>query len=210
MNKKLVALIDYGAGNLLSVKRAFEYLGSNVVITVNSKEVEKADFLVLPGVGAYKNAMKALGEKKLINTIRKYSQDSRPLLGICLGMQLLLDSSQEFGECQGLAIIPGAVRSLPSQLGCGKLVRVPSVGWYQLNPIHNDDNLIKASSHKFFYFVHSYASYVKDESHCVANYVYSDLTVPAIIKQRNTYGFQFHPEKSGDAGLILIEQFLKT
>jgi imidazole glycerol-phosphate synthase subunit HisH len=210
MSKKLVALIDYGAGNLLSVKRAMEHLGFSVVVTTNSSEVEKADFLVLPGVGAYKSAMKVLGDKSLISTIKKYSEDSRPLLGICLGMQLLLDSSQEFGDCQGLGIIQGSVKKLPSQFADGKKIRVPSIGWFQLQSAGNNDAyLVDRNIDKFFYFAHSYASYVEDELNCIAKYTHSDLVIPAIIRQKNTYGLQFHPEKSGIAGLEIIEQFLK-
>lgn len=195
------AIIDYGAGNLFSVRNALDYIGAECTVTKDARDLEKADRMILPGVGAFPDAMKALSETGLIDTIKEQAA-KKPLLGICLGMQMLFDKSFEFGETDGLGLIPGTVELMtPPDL------LIPQIGWNRL--IYNEKCplLDGLGDEPYVYFVHSYAA--KCESRNVAAYTDYGGDVPACVFEGNVYGCQFHPEKSGEIGLTILRNFLK-
>ena len=196
----MTAIIDYGAGNLFSVQNALNYLGIPNTVTSEVSQLRKADRLILPGVGAFPDAMKMLAESGLIKELREQAKQ-KPLMGICLGMQMLFEKSYEFGETDGLGFIPGTVELMtPDDL------LVPQIGWNKL--INNAEcPLLNGLDEPYVYFVHSYAA------HCGSGYVaaYTDYggNVPAVVFNGNVYGCQFHPEKSGEAGLEILRNFAK-
>ncbi len=200
-----IVIINTGNGNLLSVLRAVEKFESDVVISQSKDVIISSKKLILPGVGAFKNTVNYLKKKGIFDTIKNYSND-KPLLGICLGMQLLFENSNEFGMCEGLNLIEGNVVPLKS-----KVLKVPNIGWYNLKLNK------KLSNSKFnfltkneYYFIHSYfASNVKEEN-LLAYYNFGEKKVPAIVKNNNIVGCQFHPEKSREPGLDIIEKFVKN
>ncbi len=200
-----IVIINTGNGNLLSVLRAVEKFESDVVISQSKDVIISSKKLILPGVGAFKNTVNYLKKKGIFDTIKNYSND-KPLLGICLGMQLLFENSNEFGMCEGLNLIEGNVVPLKS-----KVLKVPNIGWYNLKLNK------KLSNTKFnfltkneYYFIHSYfASNVKEEN-LLAYYNFGEKKVPAIVKNNNIVGCQFHPEKSREPGLDIIEKFVKN
>lgn len=203
MKSRKIVIVDYGMGNLLSVIRAFEYCGAeNVVISSSADDVNNASYLVLPGVGAFKHGMFELKKKKLIDPILKYAESERPLLGICLGMQMLAGIGQEFGETEGLNLIPGKVTRIPAQNELGHIRRVPYVGWADVN---FNNNYFQDSS---FYFVHSYQFEVEKQSNLLATYIYEDIEITAAVCHKNIVGVQFHPEKSGEHGLNFLKKFI--
>ncbi len=197
----MIAIIDYGAGNLFSVKNALDHLGAQSVVTKDAKELEKADRIILPGVGAFPDAMKMLGATGLIGTIKEQAQ-KKPLLGICLGMQMLFDKSFEFGETDGLGLIPGTVELMTPP---GLLI--PQIGWNRLLYNEKCRLLDGLGDEPYVYFVHSYAAVC--ESRYVAAYTDYGANVPACVSAGNVYGCQFHPEKSGEAGLMILRNFMK-
>ncbi|MBQ9484175.1 MAG: imidazole glycerol phosphate synthase subunit HisH [Ruminiclostridium sp.] len=195
-----IAIIDYGAGNLFSVKNALDYIGADSIVTKNAAELESADKMILPGVGAFADAMKKLGETGLIRTIKEQAL-KKPLLGICLGMQMLFDKSYEFGETDGLGLIPGTVELMtPPDL------LIPQIGWNRL--IYNEKCPILEGlgDEPYVYFVHSYAANCAGEN--VAAYTDYGGNVPACVFRGNVYGCQFHPEKSGETGLQILRNFI--
>ncbi len=194
------AIIDYGAGNLFSVKNALDYIGAESVITKDPAVLESAERIILPGVGAFADAMKKLGETGLIGTIKEQAR-KKPLLGICLGMQMLFDKSFEFGETDGLGLIPGTVELMTPP---GLLI--PQIGWNRL--IYNEKCAILdgLGDEPYVYFVHSYAAHCGSEN--VAAYTDYGGNVPACVFSGNVYGCQFHPEKSGETGLQILRNFL--
>lgn len=196
----MIAVIDYGAGNIFSVKNALDYLGMENMLTSGAEDIENADALILPGVGAFPSAMNALEKSGLIETIKTEAK-KKPFLGICLGMQLLLEKGFEFEECDGLGLIKGCVRKIEES----DLI-IPHMGWNKLE-ILNDCPLVSGlDENSFVYFVHSYKAECDDEN-ISAYSVYGDK-VPALIFDGNTvYGAQFHPEKSGDTGLKILKNF---
>ena len=195
----MTAIIDYGAGNLFSVKNALDHIGCDSVVTKDAAELEKADRIILPGVGAFPDAMKALGETGLIPVIKEQAK-KKPLLGICLGMQMLFDKSCEFGETDGLGLIPGTVELMTPP---GLLI--PQIGWNRL--IYNERCAILdgLGDEPYVYFVHSYAAVCGSEY--VAAYTDYGGNVPACVFSGNVYGCQFHPEKSGETGLSILRNF---
>jgi len=203
MKSRKIVIVDYGMGNLLSVIRAFEYCGAeDVVISSSADDVNNASYLVLPGVGAFKDGMFELKKKKLIDPILKYAESDRPLLGICLGMQMLAGISQEFGETEGLNLIPGRVTRIPTQNEVGHIRRVPYVGWADVNFIDNN------FQDRSFYFVHSYQFEVENQLNLLATYIYEDIEITAAVCHKNIIGVQFHPEKSGVDGYALLDRLL--
>lgn len=195
----MIAIVDYGAGNLFSVKNACDSLFIETVITGDADELRAADGIILPGVGAFPDAMKKLGEKGLVPAIKEQA-DKKPLLGICLGMQMLFDYSTEFRKTEGLGLIPGYV----DKLECGDL-KLPQIGWNELR-IDNDCPLLSDTQNgDYVYFVHSYAA-VCDKKYIAASTEYG-CTVPALVANKNVFGAQFHPEKSGGVGLAMLKNF---
>lgn len=214
--KKKVSVIDYGLGNILSVKRAFEYCGAEVELVSDSKQIVKSDVLVLPGVGAFRNAMDELRRRNLQDSIIEFSNTGKPMMGICLGMQLLLERSEEFGESDGLGIIEGNVVKIEDTTIKGEYQKVPQVGWNSLDiPNDLDESLWKntilsdINKGESVYFVHSYTAKPLNVINKLADTYYGGRTVSAVIRKENIYGCQFHPEKSGDVGLKIIKRFLE-
>lgn len=212
MNKNKIIIVDYGMGNILSVQRAFEKYCSNVLLSSDKDEILSADKLVLPGVGAFGRAMEELEKRNLIEVIKTFVKLNKPLLGICLGMQLLFDEGYEFGKFKGLGIISGSVISIINSKNKHKNLKVPHIGWSNLHISKNENdsmlnfkNLIRKND--YFYFVHSYIGKPKSENHLLAYSYYVNEKIPAIVGKNMVLGYQFHPEKSGENGLKLIRNF---
>ena len=197
----MIAIIDYGVGNLRSVQKAFEFLGHSVVISSDPKEISDSDAIVLPGVGAFPDAMESLKDKGLDIALVQAENDGKPILGICLGMQLLFDKGYEIRECDGLGFIKGSIRKLQSD------VKIPHMGWNDIRK-DNDCALLKGIEEgSYVYFVHSFHAELKDESNLNASTIYGGK-VPAIVSKNNVFGIQFHPEKSSRAGFRLLRNFI--
>lgn len=205
-----VTIIDYGVGNLLSVQRGFEHCGAHVTVTSDPEVILRSERLVLPGVGAFRDAMMELEQRGLPSVIRAYAASGKPFLGICLGMQMLLDESEEFGVTKGLGLIPGKVVPVPSKTVSGEPQKIPHIGWNALYPASDSwagtflDGIQPASS---VYFVHSFMAQPKEAHHRLANCLYGGHEVPAVIGSGNVVGCQFHPEKSGEVGLGILRAF---
>jgi imidazole glycerol-phosphate synthase subunit HisH len=211
MSSTEVTIIDYGVGNLLSVKRGLEKSGANVVITSDTKTIISSQRIVLPGVGAFQNAMKSLNNLGLVEAIHEASYQNIPILGICLGMQLLLDESEEFGVSKGLGLIPGNVIPVPNRDISGKKQKIPHIGWSSLKPsqIRDWEGTLMENSipGEAAYFVHSFMAVTSDINSRVADCIYGGHKVSAVISNGNISGCQFHPEKSGEVGLKILRQF---
>lgn len=193
----MTAIIDYGAGNLFSVKNALDYLGIENKVTKNAEDLRASDRLILPGVGAFPDAMRMLGESGLVEVIKEEVQ-KKPLLGICLGMQMLFEKGYEFEETDGLGLIKGSVKLMtPENLP------IPHIGWNELE-LNKPCKLLEKGG-EYVYFVHSYAADCPSEN--VAAYCDYGMKVPALVFNGNVYGAQFHPEKSGEAGLEMLKKF---
>lgn len=196
----MIAIVDYGAGNIFSVKNALDYLGLDNILTADKKEIENADAIILPGVGAFPAAMNKLSESSLTEVVCNEAK-KKPFLGICLGMQMLFDRSYEFEECNGLGLISGSVKKMEKP---GFII--PHMGWNKLEYGADCPILHDIGDDAYVYFVHSYAA-VTDEKYLAA-WVEYDGRVPAMVYDGNTvYGAQFHPEKSGDTGLKILKNF---
>jgi glutamine amidotransferase len=213
MSKPEITLIDYGVGNLLSVRRGLEHCGAKVVLTSDPEAVIAASHVVLPGVGAFANAMQALEERNLVPAMRELAKRGTPLLGICLGMQLLLDESEEFGLTPGLGLIPGRVVPIPTRTVSGDVQKIPHIGWNGLIPAegHTDwRNSILADNApgEAAYFVHSFMSVPSEPAHRVADCFYGGHRVAAVIARDQITACQFHPEKSGEVGLRILRRFV--
>lgn len=212
---KIVTVVDYGLGNLFSVRRAFEYNGAEVHFTSQPQEILEASMLVLPGVGAFEQGMNELRNKNLIEPLKIYAESGRPMLSICLGMQLLMSYSLEFGKHEGLGMISGKVVPIETKKDNHVPLKVPHVGWNALkkpkNLLNNswqDTILVGLTEETKMYFVHSYAVVPDKEENRLANISYGWQDISAVIRKGNIYGCQFHPEKSGTEGLKIIKNFL--
>lgn len=206
-----IAVIDYGAGNLLNVVNAFAACGANVSVVDEKCDLLSYDKLVLPGVGAFYDGMKALEEKNLIIEITNFVNSGRPYLGICLGMQFLFEKSCEFNDTAGFSMLPGEVVKIPSATATDTLRRVPHIGWSSLNisktnmsPLFTD-----ITEDDSFYFVHSYMCQPIDKNDISASVDYLGQEIVAAVSKQNIFGAQFHPEKSGKSGLKIIRNFIK-
>lgn len=211
MLEREVVVIDYGVGNLLSVQRGLEHCGVDVIVTADPQVILHAQKVVLPGVGAFANAMAALHERGLVDVIRSVASRSTPLLGICLGMQLLLDESEEFGITTGLGIIPGRVVAIPEATMGGQSQKIPHIGW---NELQSSDNARWEGSvlrgiipGEAVYFVHSFQANPNDPADRLADCIYGGQRIPAVIRRGQVTGCQFHPEKSGKTGLAILANF---
>jgi glutamine amidotransferase len=211
MENKKVAVIDYGLGNLLSVQRGLEKIGANPVVTSDIKTVKEATHVILPGVGAFPDAMRELIRLNMVETIRDISAAGTPILGICLGMQVLFEESNEFGPTKGIALISGKIVKIPNHHSKEGSTKIPHIGWspicssglrWGLSPIIKG---IKEGAE--FYFVHSYMAIPDNPQDKVAICLYCGLDIPAIIQKNNIFACQFHPEKSGEHGLRLLKNF---
>jgi imidazole glycerol-phosphate synthase subunit HisH len=197
----MIAIIDYNVGNLFSVKNALDFIGERSVITCDAAELERADAMILPGVGAFPDAMAELEKTGLVSTIKAQAQaQKKPLLGICLGMQMLFDEGYEFRVRPGLGLIRGKVDKIPA---AG--LKIPHMGWNKLE-FQNFSPLLKGVPQgSYAYFVHSFMAFAADEA--IAAYTQYGVKVPALVQSGNVYGAQFHPEKSGEAGLTILRNF---
>jgi len=213
MSGNEVTVIDYGVGNLLSVQKGFEYCGAKVSLTSDPVKIMEAERVVLPGVGAFSNAMSALEKLNLVAVIRELACRQTPLLGICLGMQLLLDESVEFGITPGLGIIPGRVIPVPTYNISGVKQKIPHIGWNSLKLSKecygwSSTLLQNIRPGDEMYFVHSYMAEPTNDVNRLADCEYGGILVSAVIRQGQTTGCQFHPEKSGEMGLQILRQFI--
>lgn len=198
----MIAIIDYGVGNLFSLKCSFAAIGETAVVSGDPKVIKSADKLVLPGVGAFQDAARKLKENGLFSLVREEAESGKPLLGICLGMQLLFEKSYEYGEHNGLGLLKGGIYPLDKDI---ENLKVPHMGWNRLDIVRDDRILADSGKNDYFYFVHSfYAKNCDDSLIATAEY---GVDVPAIVGTGNVYGTQFHPEKSGDKGLKLLKRF---
>jgi glutamine amidotransferase len=196
----MIAIIDYGAGNIFSVKNAMDYLGLESRLVSDEKSVREADAVILPGVGAFPAAMQKLRATGLVDVIKEEA-DKKPFLGICLGMQLIFEKGYEFEECDGLGLIPGAVRKMEEP----DLI-IPHMGWNKLEKLNDCPLLENIGDNEYVYFVHSYKAECDDKN--IAAYSEYGGRVPALVYNgKYVYGAQFHPEKSGETGLKILRSF---
>ncbi|EAC2401177.1 imidazole glycerol phosphate synthase subunit HisH [Listeria monocytogenes] len=196
----MIVIIDYDTGNTKSISKALDFIGLQNKISSDATEISQADGVILPGVGAYPEAMKELTRRGLDKTLKEIAATGKPILGVCLGMQLLLESSNEHSFTHGLGLIPGQVEKLPEE----PEFAVPHMGWNQLQ-IKRATPLTKQLDGEYVYYVHSYYANCPEE-YIIATSGYS-IEVPGMINNGNIYGAQFHPEKSGQIGLEILKGF---
>jgi len=212
---KQIAIVDYGLGNLFSVERALRAAGAEPRITSEVADLRAADAVVIPGVGAFGEGMQNLQRLGLVPVIQELAHAGKPTLGICLGMQLLMDESEEFGRWPGLGLIPGrVVKFEPPSTG---RVKIPQIGWNSIEtPAEGDVSrwdgtlLDGIQPGAFVYFVHSYAVQTAESTHLLAETEYGGIRFASVAARDNVMGCQFHPEKSADAGLTLLQNFLAS
>lgn len=200
----MIAIVDYGVGNLFSLKSSFAAIGEDVVVTGDTQEIKNADKIILPGVGAFGDAAKKLRESGLDKVVKEEAEKGKPILGICLGMQLLLEKSFEYGEHEGLGLIRGEIRPISDVIP--KDLKIPHIGWNALHFKGEKSKIFKyINDGDFVYFVHSFYGAKCDESVSATAEYGAELT--ASVEKGNVYGCQFHPEKSGEVGLKILKAF---
>jgi glutamine amidotransferase len=211
--RREVTVVDYGIGNLFSVQRALEYNGAIVKMASDADAVASADRLVLPGVGAFADGMMGLSQRGLNDAVIAFAQTGKPLVGICLGMQMLGSASEEFGLHKGLGLIPGRVTAVPRTRADGTPHKIPHIGWTGLHPsteaIWKDTLLDTTESGASVYLVHSFHLVPDNPAHLLADCLYGGHRITAAVRSGNIYGCQFHPEKSGPVGLAMLSSFLE-
>lgn len=200
----MIAIIDYDAGNLRSVEKALEALGSRAIITRNRDEILGADRVILPGVGAFGDAMEKLHQYELVDTIRQAAASGKPFLGICLGLQLLFESSEESPGVEGLSVLPGKILRIPDHPG----LKIPHMGWNSLSVTPGARLFRGIENGAYVYFVHSYYCKADDESIVAATTEYS-THIHAAVERGNVFACQFHPEKSGSVGVQILKNFIE-
>lgn len=198
----MIAIIDYDAGNIKSVEKAFQYLGEKTIVSRDKDEILAADKVVLPGVGAFGDAMKKLRDYNLVNTIYDVVDKKTPFLGICLGLQLLFESSDETPDVSGLGILSGKILRIPDKPG----FKIPHIGWNSLELSNYGKLFQNIDEQSYVYFVHSYYLKAKEESIVKASTEYV-TRIHASVEKDNVFACQFHPEKSGDVGLKILSNF---
>ena len=209
-----VTVVDYGIVNLGNIVRGLEYVGARVFVSDDPERIHRADRLVLPGVGAFAAGMMELSTRNLNVSLLQAAQVGTPLLGICLGMQMLLESSEENGSHSGLGLVPGVVKAIPKKDSDGvRRRKVPHIGWNALQyPPHKStwekSCLSGIQQGEFFYFVHSYMVVPREPTDILAQCQYDGLPIVAAIARDNITGLQFHPERSGPEGLRILEKFV--
>ena len=213
MNNIKVTIVDYGVCNLFSVQRALEFCGaSRIVVSSSPTDIQDADRVILPGVGAFADGMQGLIDRDLVRPILNYAASGRPLMGICLGMQMLATVSEEFGLHEGLNLLPGRVVPIPQQRLDGGLRKSPFIGWAELKSPSDarwvDSMLCGLPVNGSVYLVHSFHVQPDDSESLLATYDYEGCAVTAAVKRGNITGLQFHPEKSGKLGLNILTKFI--
>ena len=200
----MIAIIDYGVGNLFSLHQSFLKIGADTVVTGNPSVIKSAERVILPGVGAYGEAAEKIKNSGLDKVVREIASDGKPLLGICLGMQLLFEYGTEFGHNEGLGLLKGHVKTMRDEIGDG--LKLPQIGWNALN-IKKQNKLFKyINNGDHVYFVHSYHAVDCNDSLIATTEYGAEIT--AAVARDNVFGCQFHPEKSGDVGLKILKGFL--
>lgn len=211
-----VTILDYGMCNLLNVARAFEHIGANLTVTEDYAVAVKADRLIVPGVGAFEDSVREVRARGFDETIRRFVETGRPFLGICVGMQMLFDASEEFGHHEGLSILPGTVQAVPNRTMKDEPQRVPHIGWNALVRPETgrswEDTLLAAVAGRSpaTYFVHSFAAVPSRVSDRLADCIYGGHRLCAAVQHDNIMATQFHPERSGEEGLDLLRQFMRS
>lgn len=200
----MIAIIDYDAGNLKSVEKALQILGQECVITRAFHEIKKADKVILPGVGSFGDAMSQLKKFELDKVIHEVAAEQKPFLGICLGLQLLFEGSEESDGVEGLHLLDGEILRIPEQEG----LKIPNIGWNSLDLQNNGRMFENLNGNPFVYFVHSYYLKAREESIVKATIEYS-THIHASVEKDNIFACQFHPEKSGTVGLQILSNFAK-
>lgn len=200
----MIAIVDYGVGNLFSLSASLAHIGAKSVISSDPQTLLLADRLILPGVGAFGDAMRKLSARGLTGVLRRYAALGKPLLGICLGMQLLFEESEEYGRHQGLGLLKGRVCPLQGEIRPG--LKIPHIGWNALKILRKEEPLLKdVCEGDFVYYVHSYYAKGCEASLCAGSEY--DVFVPGVVRSGNVFGTQFHPEKSGKVGLLMLRAF---
>jgi len=225
MSKKDIVIVDYGLGNLFSIQRAIERVGGKSLISYNPEQIRSAEKLILPGVGAFEDGMRGLYEKGLVSTICEFANSGKPVLGICLGMQLLLSFSEEHGLHRGLDLIKGKVVRFKEPIPGGEQYKVPQIGWNSIvlpETLHQwkisgeagrincwENSILKDLGNKpFMYFLHSYIVSVDNSEQCLAITRYGLDEYCSVLRRDNIVGCQFHPELSGESGLAILRNFV--
>ena len=196
----MISIIDYGMGNLRSVQKALEYIGESAIVTSDRDEIEKSSGIILPGVGAFPDAMKNLKSRGLDQALKQVVEQNKPVLGICLGMQLLFDESEEIELSSGLGLLKGTVKKLYGD------IKIPHMGWNSLKIERNCAILDGIDEESYVYFVHSFYAELENKENLNAASSYG-VDVPAVVSSGNLFGTQFHPEKSGDVGIQMLKNF---
>lgn len=199
----MVAIIDYGVGNLFSLRCSLERIGAQVVVTGDAAEIERADRVILPGVGAFRDARQKLAETGLDSLVCELAKKGKPILGICLGMQMLFEKSYEFGEYDGLGLLKGSVQPLEGVIPAD--YKIPQIGWNALQLTRDSDLFRYIKDGDYVYFVHSY--YAADCEDSLIAFCDYGAPITAAVQKGNVYGCQFHPEKSGSVGLEILRAF---
>jgi len=204
----MIAVIDYGVGNLFSLLSSLKYVGLDTKLTNDIEEIKNAKGIILPGVGAFRDAIGNLEKYGLKETLINEARKGKPFLGICLGMQMLFEKSYEYGEYEGLGLINGTVEEIKKYIPGNSDLKIPHMGWNSLiiNERFKDDKILKdVDNNEYVYYVHSY--FAKTDMKNIVTYSEYGTKIPGIVKNENVYGMQFHPEKSGDTGLKLLKNW---
>ena len=201
----MIAIIDYGMGNLKSVKNALDFLGIPSIITKDKGVIKASRAIILPGVGAFKQAMDNLKNDNLDIFIKDLANDGKLILGICLGMQILFEEGFEGDRCKGLGLIKGNIRKIQPK----EKVKIPHMGWNKIVINNNDDVISGLSGDNFLYYVHSFMACEYMDENLIAYSNYGGVKVPGIVRKANVIGMQFHPEKIGETGLNLLKNFVE-
>ena len=204
----MIAVIDYGVGNLFSLLSSLKYVGLDTKLTNDIEEIKNANGIILPGVGAFRDAVGNLEKYGLKETLINEAKNGKPFLGICLGMQMLFEKSYEYGEYEGLGLINGTVEEIKKYIPENSDLKIPHMGWNSLaiNDGFKDDKILKnVDNNEYVYYVHSY--FAKTDMKNIVTYSEYGTKIPGIVKNENVYGMQFHPEKSGDTGLKLLKNW---
>ena len=199
----MIAIIDYDAGNLHSVKNALDFLNAESIVTGDSETILNADKVILPGVGAFGDAMKCLEKSGLVETVKAVAKSGKPLLGICLGLHLMFEESDETPGVKGLGIFKGKIVKIPEKDG----LKIPHMGWNSITVTENSKILKNIGSEPYVYFVHSYYVNAEDES-IISAYTEYGQKLDIAVEKDNVFATQFHPEKSGETGMTILKNFI--
>ncbi|WP_137791681.1 imidazole glycerol phosphate synthase subunit HisH [Bacillus sp. E(2018)] len=205
----MIGIIDYGMGNLHSVCSALKRINQHYILSGDPEELNKTEGLLLPGVGSFKDAMTELEKTGLADFIKNEAKSGKPLMGICLGMQLLFEGSSENGITNGLGLLPGRVERFTGKTSDGRSYKVPHMGWNNLNFLQSDQPLVKGIDEGHVYFVHSFVVQTENREVLAAVAHYEDVEVPAVVGSGTIMGTQFHPEKSSETGMSMLKNFCR-